>query len=121
MTSKTTNRFGAKADFIRSQPESMSAKEVVEAAARHGIQISVNHVYNLRTATAKTGKPPATDVDTGAPKRGRGRPRADTAGTNVERQLRVGIAEVGLRRARELFEEIAGVFRLCDGMRGESN
>jgi hypothetical protein len=40
--------FGAKADFIRSQPESMSAREVVEAAAAQGLKISVNHGHNLR-------------------------------------------------------------------------
>lgn len=108
---KVSGKFGAKADFIRSQPESMSAKEIVEAAAKQGIKISVNHVYNLRTAAAKKG-------DTGkgaamlAPKRGVGRPpRAAAGGTDVERQLRAAIAEVGLQRAREIFEAVAVAFR----------
>lgn len=109
---KVSGKFGAKADFIRSQPESMSAKEIVEAAAKQGIKISVNHVYNLRTAAAKKG-------DTGkgaamlAPKRGVGRPPRAAAGggTDVERQLRAAIAEVGLQRAREIFEAVAVAFR----------
>jgi hypothetical protein len=107
---KTPGKFGAKADFIRSQPESMSAKEIVEAAAKQGIKISVNHVYNLRTAAAKKNDlPKGTGLLT--PKRGVGRPRASASGTDVERQLRAAIAEVGLQRAREIFDAVAVAFR----------
>lgn len=107
---KVTGKFGAKADFIRSQPESMSAKEIVDAAAKQGIKISVNHVYNLRTAAAKKGEP-TKGAGILAPKRGVGRPRAAAGGTDVERQLRAAIAEVGLQRAREIFEAVAVAFR----------
>jgi hypothetical protein len=106
---KVSGKFGAKADFIRSQPESMSAKEIVDAAAKQGIKISVNHVYNLRTAAAKKEEAPrATGLLT--PKRGVGRPRA-SGGSDVERQLRAAIAEVGLQRAREIFDAVAVAFR----------
>jgi hypothetical protein len=108
---KVTGKFGAKADFIRSQPESMSAKDIVEAAAKQGIKISVNHVYNLRTAAAKKGQTTMKGAGVLAPKRGVGRPRAVAAGTDVERQLRAAIAEVGLQRAREIFEAVAVAFR----------
>lgn len=102
---KTSDKFGAKADFIRSMPESMSAKEVADAAAKQGIKISVNHVYNLRTASKKAdGVAPVV-------KRGPGRPRASGGGSNVEQQLRAAIAEVGLQRAREIFEAVASAFR----------
>lgn len=106
---KVAGKFGAKADFIRSQPESMSAKDVVDAAAKQGIKISVNHVYNLRTAAAKkTGDVKGSGLL--VPKRGVGRPRA-SAGGDVERQLRAAIAEVGLQRAREIFDAVAIAFR----------
>jgi hypothetical protein len=106
---KVTGKFGAKADFIRSQPESMAAKDIVEAAAKQGIDISVNHVYNLRTAAAKKNE---VTKNTGllAPKRGVGRPRAG-GGSDVERQLRAAIAEIGLQRAREIFDAVAVAFR----------
>lgn len=109
---KVTGKFGAKADFIRNQPESMSAKEIVEAAAKQGIKISVNHVYNLRTAAAKKGEP-GKGAALLVPKRGVGRPPRAAAGggTDVERQLRAAIAEVGLQRAREIFEAVAVAFR----------
>lgn len=108
---KVSGKFGAKADFIRSQPESMSAKEIVDAAAKQGIKISVNHVYNLRTAAAKKGEGGKGAGLMAPPKRGVGRPRANAGGTDVERQLRAAIAEVGLQRAREIFEAVAVAFR----------
>ncbi|HMA94219.1 MAG TPA: hypothetical protein VKP30_16120 [Polyangiaceae bacterium] len=91
-------RFGEKADFIRSQPNSMSAKQIVEAAAKQGLKISVNHVYNLRMGTA-------TKLAGGTRTRAHGRSKS------LERQIRDSIAELGLQRAREIFEEIAEVFR----------
>lgn len=106
---KTSGKFGAKADFIRSQPESMSAKEIVDAAAKQGIKISVNHVYNLRTSAAKKSDGPTNSI--AAPKRGPGRPRATSGGGNVEHQLRAAIAEVGLQRAREIFDAVTQAFR----------
>jgi hypothetical protein len=109
---KVPGKFGAKAEFIRDQPESMSAKEIVEAAAKQGIKISVNHVYNLRTAAAKKGEGGKGSGFAAPAKRGVGRPRANAAGgTDVERQLRAAIAEVGLQRAREIFEAVAVAFR----------
>ncbi len=106
---KVPGKFGAKADFIRSQPESMSAKDIVDAAAKQGIKISVNHVYNLRTAAAKKADSPK-GVGLLTPKRGVGRPRT-TGGADVERQLRAAIAEIGLQRAREIFDAVAVAFR----------
>lgn len=107
------SKFGAKADFIRSQPESMSAREVAEAAAARGLKISVNHVYNLRNAPAKLSAGTASGSDSGEPvrRRGPGRPRARVDITVAERQLRLAIAEVGLKRAREIFDVIAKAFR----------
>src|SRR5512133_1141682 len=91
-------RFGEKANFIRSQPDSMSAKQIVEAAAKQGLKISVNHVYNLR-------------MDTAAKSAGGARVLARGRAMSLERQIRDSIAEIGLQRAREILVEIAEVFR----------
>lgn len=42
-------KFGAKADFIRSMPETMTAKQVVAEAAKNGLKLTEGHVYNLRS------------------------------------------------------------------------
>jgi len=117
-SNKNSGKFGAKADFIRSQPASMSAKDVVEAAKRAGLKVTVNHVYNIRAAGKKDGGfPPSRSV--GAPSASqptpsrRGRGPASSAGTPssaLETQLRRAIAEVGLQRAREIFDSVESIF-----------
>lgn len=116
--SKNSGKFGAKAEYIRSQPESMSAKEVVEAAKKVGLKVTVNHVYNIRAAAKKEGafapprSVPASSMNQPAASR-RGRKPASstlTANTALEAQLRRAIAEVGLQRAREIFESVESVF-----------
>jgi len=96
--------FGSKADFIRSQPESMSAREVVEAAAKQGLEVTVNHVYNLRTAAKARGG--VETVKAGPPSS-----RRREAGGESERQLRSLMAEVGLARTREILESLERAFR----------
>jgi len=117
-SNKNSGKFGAKADFIRSQPASMSAKEVVEGAKRVGLKVTVNHVYNIRAAAKKEGTfaPPrsAPAPSTGhasASRRGRG-PASSASGASaaLEAQLRRAIAEVGLQRAREIFNSVESVF-----------
>jgi len=76
----------------------MSAKEIVEAAAKQGLKISAHHVYNLRMGAA-------------ARRTGAMRGSSPHHTSSVERQIRDAIAEIGLQRAREIFEEIAEVFR----------
>ena len=107
--SKPSVKFGAKADFIRNQPQSMSANEVVESAKKVGLKVTVNHVYNIRAVGKKEGDfaPPlstaAPGTSSATPSR-RGRKSA-SAVSNVsfalEAQLRRAVAEVGLHRARE--------------------
>lgn len=118
-SNKNSGKFGAKADFIRNQPASMSAKDVVEAARKVGLKVTVNHVYNIRAANKKEGgfapprsvPAPSTNQAT-ASRRGRG--PASTAGgpasAALEAQLRRAIAEVGLQRAREIFDSVESVF-----------
>jgi len=117
-SNKNSGKFGAKADFIRSQPASMSAKDVVEAAKRAGLKVTVNHVYNIRAAGKKDGgfPPPrsvaAPSTSHPTPSR-RGRGPASSAGapsSALETQLRRAIAEVGLQRAREIFDSVESIF-----------
>lgn len=49
-------KFGAKADFIRSMPSSMSANQIVDEAAKQGIRLTVNHVYNIRAYKKAKGQ-----------------------------------------------------------------
>jgi hypothetical protein len=94
----------------------MSAKEVVEAARKVGLKVTVNHVYNIRAAEKKegphAGPRSAAAPSTNTPSR-RGRKPASqmsTASTALEAQLRRAIAEVGLQRAREIFDSVESVF-----------
>jgi DNA uptake protein ComE-like DNA-binding protein len=116
--SKNSGKFGAKAEYIRSQPASMSAKDVVDAAKRVGLKVTVNHVYNIRAAAKKEGafapprSVPGSSMSQPAASR-RGRKPASTAisaNTALEAQLRRAIAEVGLQRAREIFDSVESVF-----------
>jgi hypothetical protein len=115
-SNKNSSKFGAKAEYIRSQPASMSAKEVVEAAKKVGLKVTVNHVYNIRAAAKKEGAfgpprsvpAPSTNQPAGS-RRGRG-PASAPASAALEAQLRRAIAEVGLQRAREIFDSVESVF-----------
>jgi hypothetical protein len=88
-----------KSAWIRSQPASMKAKDVVVAGKAKGIKLSVGQVYVARSsAKKKTGK------------RGPGRPRknaapAMVASSGVEGLLRAAAAEIGLSRAVEILSE----------------
>ncbi len=117
-SNKNSGKFGAKADFIRSQPVSMSAKDVVEAAKKAGLKVTVNHVYNIRAAEKKDGgyaaprSVAAPNTNLPAPSRRGRKPmvHAMSANTALEAQLRRAIAEVGLQRAREIFDSVESVF-----------
>ncbi len=114
-SNKNSGKFGAKADFIRSQPASMSAKEVVEAARKVGLKVTVNHVYNIRAAEKKEGPhgPRSVAAPSAPSPSRRGRKPASqpsSASTALEAQLRRAIAEVGLQRAREIFDSVESVF-----------
>jgi len=61
-----------KAGFIKSQPQSMSAKQVVEAAKEAGISVSETYVYNVRAtkkAAAKKAAPKKKAAKKAAPKK----------------------------------------------------
>ncbi len=59
----------SKAGFVRSQPASMSAPDVVKAAKAKGIKLDVGYVYATRAAKKKRNKAArrATKTTTAAP------------------------------------------------------
>jgi hypothetical protein len=103
--------FGAKTAFIKSQPTSMTAKEVVAAAKSEGITLSENLVYAARAGTKKKGPKKAKGA-TNAKKPG---PKPEAAGPkaggSLEATLRNAIAELGLARARVVFEAVEKAFK----------
>lgn len=93
----------SKADFVRSQPDSLGAKDVVKAAKAAGIPISEAYVYTIRYEAKRRGQK--------TPGRPRGRKaRAGAAGAgsrmsgNVEELLRAAAAEIGLSRAIDILQ-----------------
>src|SRR5271154_6143886 len=88
----------SKSDFIRSQPTSVSAAEVVKKGKAQGIKFSPQLVYNVRRgskATKGQAKKVATATTNAAPK---------SPATKAEDLLRAVAAEIGLGRAVELLE-----------------
>lgn len=105
-------KFGAKAEFVRSQPVDVPAAEVVRAAAAAGIKVTVNHVYNVRAALKKQG---AVAPRLDGPKVRAIRAEFDSvlaegAILYGERELRKAIAELGLARSRVVLAEVERAF-----------
>lgn len=107
-------KFGAKADFIRSKPATMPARQVVDEAAKEGMKLTINHVYAVRSQAKSAvtrrgpGRPRKGSALAPAPARGGargGRPQGD-----LEEQLRRAIAELGLSRARHVFDQVEAAF-----------
>ena len=80
-------------DFVRSQPSSMGAADVVAAGAKQGLKFSTNLVYAVRSAGKKGG----------GGRRGRGF-KAAVAG--VEATFRKMALDLGLGRARQALEDL---------------
>lgn len=84
-----------KSDFIRSLPNDMPAKAVVEAGKAKGMTFSQQLVYNVR-AGARGGK------------KGRGPKRVRRAARSApaESTFRQTVIELGVARARQLLDEV---------------
>jgi hypothetical protein len=95
-----------KSAYVRALPSTLSAKEVVAKAKKDGINISIVHVYKVRSA-AKPRKGKAGRPGPGAAARREPPAPRDAA----EAKVRVLIGEVGLARARRVFAEIEAAFR----------
>lgn len=101
--------FGAKAAFVRSHPD-LAAKDVVELAAKAGLTMTVNHVYNVRsTSGISRRKGELTD---------RALPVATGKGANAtaEAQFRRLVLDLGVARARRLLQDVeAKLAAILDG------
>lgn len=97
MSKKSKPPFGAKAAFVRANP-SLSAQDIVLAAKKQGLPLTVGHVYNIRAeerrrrdAGALPPPNPATSAGAGA------------NGVGIENQLRALVLRMGLDRAEHVF------------------
>jgi hypothetical protein len=96
-----------KSEWVRSQPATMAAKDVVAKAKEAGIAITDKYVHTIRY-NAKAGKKKAGKA-VGAAKRGPGRPKGSKNGTRklahavgahgAEDLLKAVAAEIGLVHA----------------------
>jgi len=95
MASRAKKRVN-KAQFVRSLPTGMPAKEVVTKAAAAGIKISEKYVYNTRSSAR--GKGAVKTV--GAPAAAR------VSGGGSEASFRKLVLSLGLERANALMAEV---------------
>ena len=100
-----------KSAWIRSQPASLSAKDVVEKAIEEGIKLSLAQVY---TARSTANRKPGTDKSSEAAevKRGPGRPkgrgRAAVSG-DLRKQFMLIAVRIGSDEAQRLLDRIVDV------------
>jgi hypothetical protein len=107
-----------KTDFVRSQPASMSAKEIAEKATAAGLEISTEYIYKVRSRLGtKAGKKPAakpapaskiiakpkaaTPKPALAPK-----PVAPPSGSDEVVTFRRLVLSLGVTRSRQLLDEL---------------
>lgn len=112
-----------KSAFIREQPETMSAKDVVKAAAAVGLVLAEGLVYNVRSyAKNKAAKTAPGPEAAPAVKRGPGRPSkaspAVAASASTEEvAFRRYVVTLGAARARALVAEVeAKLQAVIDGV-----
>lgn len=109
--SPTGKRTVNKSAFVRSQPTTMSAREVVEKGAAQGIGLSEKYVYNIRAKAKASGR---VGAGPGRPGRRPGRPAgvraAGAAGSAEERLVDLAL-EVGLTKAEELLGRLRSAIR----------
>lgn len=110
-------KHGSKSAFVRSQPLGMSAKDVVAAAKKEHMKLSIAQVYNIRSTTKLKGKPmggvkakavrsaPAASAKSSKSSNG-----SSAVVDMAEAQLRRLIADVGLARSRQIVSEVSATF-----------
>ncbi|HEX3595587.1 MAG TPA: hypothetical protein VHU80_10805 [Polyangiaceae bacterium] len=87
-------------EFVRAQPASMKASEVVQAGAKQGIKFSTNLVYAVRSSKRPAGARGG--------RRGPGRPAASSSGESTFRQLAL---DLGIARARQVLDGLEAKLR----------
>ncbi len=86
-------------DFVRTQPATLAASDVVAAGAKQGLKFSTNLVYAVRSAAGKKS----------GGKRGAGRrvaKAASNAAAGLHATFRKLALDLGLNRAREALNEL---------------
>jgi hypothetical protein len=104
-----------KSAWIRSQPASLSAKEVVSKAKGEGVTLSLAQVYTARS-TAKRQPVASSRAPANGAKRGPGRPKgvaveSKAVSGELRRQFMVMAVRIGTDEARRLLDRIVDVER----------
>jgi hypothetical protein len=95
-----TKKDASKAEFVRSLPQGLPAKEVVDKAKEAGLKISTAYVYVIRSQARTGGKKSASAA-------------APRASKDAEARLVAAASEIGLTRSIELLtQEKARVLKL---------
>lgn len=100
-----------KSAWIRAQPTSLSAKELVDNARGEGIKLSIAQVYTARSSAKKQG----ADRSPKQARRGPGRPKKTSlpAATTVSRDLRqqfmVLAVRLGTDQAQRMLDRVVDV------------
>lgn len=102
MPKKAKPAFGAKAAFVRNNP-TVPAQEVVELAKKHGLQLTVGHVYNIR---AEDKRKRGVAEQAAAPSAPQAAASSSGDGGPLEAQLRTLVIRMGLDRADRVFTEL---------------
>ena len=101
-----------KSAWIRSQPPTLSAKDVVEKAKGEGITLSLAQVYTARS-TAKRQGVGRRGAAPAVAKRGPGRPKGGAGGSTISGDLRrqfVTLAvRIGTDEAQRLLDRVIDV------------
>ena len=100
---KPANGKQSASDFIRAQPASMKAGDVVTAGSKQGIKFSTNLVYAVRSS----GGPKAG----GRGRRGAGRAAVSSGGGHHETTFRQLALDLGIARARQVLDSLEAKLR----------
>lgn len=112
-SAKTKGARVNKSAWIRSQPPSLSAKEVVEKAKGEGITLSLAQVYTARSTAKRQGVGRRGAVATAAVgKRGPGRPKGSgtsAISADLRRQFVTLAVRIGTDEAQRLLDRVIDV------------
>lgn len=110
-------KFGAKAAFVRAHAD-LAAKDVVDLAAKAGLAMTVNHVYNVRSTSGISRR--VTGGRASTPRAGAALQSSTTAAkagiSGAESQFRRLVLQIGVARARVLLRDVESkLAALLDG------
>jgi hypothetical protein len=114
-SAKTKSARVNKSAWIRSQPPSLSAKEVVDKAKGEGIVLSLAQVYTARSTAKRQGAARRGTAAAAAPstaKRGPGRPKGTGASPisgDLRRQFVTLAVRIGTDEAQRLLDRVIDV------------